>query len=204
MTTGRLFIISAPSGAGKTTLLKRVMADVPGLVFSISHTTRQPRPDEMDGVDYHFVSREKFMAMIDQKRFLEFAEVHDNFYGTSNDAIDEQLLEGLDVVLDIDVQGAAILRRKGQPEATHIFISPPNIIELERRLRGRGTESEEIIQVRLKNAAAEMEAAASYEYLIINEKVDEAVKLLSSIILAERAKAHRLPSGKPISNRATE
>ena len=204
MTAGKLFVISAPSGAGKTTLLKRVMAEVPGLVFSISHTTRQPRPGEKDGVDYYFISREEFMAMIDQQSFLEFAEVHDNFYGTSCDAIDLQLLEGLDVVLDIDVQGAAILRRKGQPEATHVFISPPNLIELERRLRGRGTESEEIIQVRLQNAVAEIEAAVDYEYLIINDTVDEAVKLLSSIILAERAKSHRLPSGKPISSRVNK
>jgi guanylate kinase len=204
MTAGRLFVISAPSGAGKTTLLKRVMAEIPGLVFSISHTTREPRPGELDGVDYHFVSREKFMEMIDQKLFLEYAEVHDNFYGTSIDAIGLQLLEGLDVILDIDVQGAAILREKGEPEATHIFISPPNLIELERRLRGRGTESEEMVQVRLNNAATEMNAAAAYEYLIINDKVDEAVKLLSSIILAERARAHRLPSGKPIINRVIQ
>jgi len=199
MTAGRLFVISAPSGAGKTTLLKRVMAGIPGLVFSISHTTRKPRPGEQDGVDYHFVTHQEFQAMIDRQLFLEYAEVHDNFYGTSLAAIGMQLQEGVDVILDIDVQGAAILRKKGQPEATHIFISPPNLTELERRLRGRGTESEEIIQVRLKNAATEMRAADAYEYLIINDTVDEAVQLLSSIILAERAKAHRLPSGKPIS-----
>jgi guanylate kinase len=199
MTAGRLFVISAPSGAGKTTLLKQVMADVTGLAFSISHTTREPRAGERDGVDYHFVSRSEFLAMIEEERFLEYAEVHDNLYGTSIDAIGVQLLEGLDVILDIDVQGAAILRDKGQPEATHIFVSPPNITELERRLRGRGTESEDKIKVRLKNAATEMNAAGEYEYLIINEVVDEAANLLSSIILAERARAHRLSSGKPIS-----
>ena len=200
MTAGRLFVISAPSGAGKTTLLKRVMAEVTGLVFSISHTTREPRPGEQDGVDYHFVSRPEFLAMIEREQFLEYAEVHENLYGTSIDAIGVQLLEGLDVILDIDVQGAAILREKGQPEATHIFVSPPNLTELERRLRGRGTESEDTITVRLNNAATEMNGAAAYEYLIINDKVDEAANLLSSIILAERARAHRLPSGKPISN----
>jgi guanylate kinase len=199
MTVGRLFVISAPSGAGKTTLLKQVMADVTGLAFSISHTTREPRAGERDGVDYHFVSRAEFLAMIEQERFLEYAEVHGNLYGTSIDAIGVQLLEGLDVILDIDVQGAAILRDKGQPEATHIFVSPPNLTELERRLRGRGTESEDKIKVRLANAATEMNAAGAYEYLIINEVVDEAANLLSSIILAERARAHRLPSGKPIS-----
>ena len=198
MTVGRLFVISAPSGAGKTTLLKRVMADVTGLVFSISHTTREPRPGERDGVDYHFVSHAEFLSMIDQELFLEYAEVHDNLYGTSVESIGAQLQEGLDVILDIDVQGAAILREKGQPEATHIFVSPPNLNELERRLRGRGTESEDKIKVRLKNAETEMSAAGAYEYLIINEDVDVASNLLSSIILAERARAHRLPSGKPI------
>ncbi len=174
MTAGRLFVISAPSGAGKTTLLKRVMANVPGLVFSISHTTRKPRPGELDGVDYHFVSRSEFLAMIDQELFLEYAEVHDNLYGTSIAAIGVQLLEGKDVILDIDVQGAAILRKNDQLKATHIFISPPNLHELERRLRGRGTESEEMIKVRLKNAATEMAAADAYEYLIINDKIEEA------------------------------
>ncbi len=200
MTTGKLFVISAPSGAGKTTLLKRVMAHLPGLVFSISHTTREPRPGEQDGVDYHFISKEQFGAMIDQGLFLEYAEVHDNLYGTSGKAIGLQLEDGYDVVLDIDVQGAGILRKKKQPEATHIFISPPNLKELEKRLRGRGTESEETIKLRLKNAAIEIKASAAYEYLIINDKIEEAANLLSSIILAERARAHRLPSGEPISN----
>ena len=201
MTEGRLFVISAPSGAGKTTLLKMVMAEVPGLVFSISHTTRPPRPGEQDGVDYRFVARDKFAKMIDQGLFLEYAEVHDNFYGTSIGAIGAQLEEGLDVILDIDVQGAAILRREKQLAATHIFISPPDLTELERRLRGRGTESEKLIQLRLKNAAVEMRAAGEYEYLVINEKIDEAAYLLAAIIVAERAKAHRLPSGKPISKK---
>jgi guanylate kinase len=200
MTTGKLFVVSAPSGAGKTTLLKRVMSALPGLVFSISHTTRQPRQGEQDGVDYHFVSQAQFLDMIDRELFLEYAEVHDNFYGTSKDAIGLQLEDGLDVVLDIDVQGAAILRKKGQPEAAHIFISPPDLSELERRLRGRGSESEESVKLRLINAATEIKSAAEYEYLIINDNVDEAANLLSSIILAERARAHRMPSGKKISD----
>jgi guanylate kinase len=201
MTAGRLFVISAPSGAGKTTMLKRVMADTPGLVFSISHTTRAPRSGERHGVDYYFVSRDEFAGMIERESFLEYAEVHGNFYGTSTDAIAVQLKNGLDVILDIDVQGAAILRRKGWPEATHIFISPPNLDELEKRLRGRGTESEETIRLRLKNAATEMRAAGAYEYLIINDKIDEATNLLTAIILAERARRHRAPTGKPISER---
>lgn len=199
MTTGKLFVVSAPSGAGKTTLLRMVMARLPGLVFSISHTTREPRPGERNGVEYHFVSRAEFSAMIDRQLFLEYAEVHDNLYGTSGEAIGSQLAEGLDVILDIDVQGAAILREKGQPEATHIFISPPNLAELERRLRGRGTENEETIKLRLKNAETEIRSAAAYDYLIINDTVEEAAQLLAAVILAERARAHRLPSGKPIS-----
>jgi len=198
MTAGKLFVISAPSGAGKTTLLKKVMGAIPGLVFSISHTTRKPRPGEVDGVDYYFVSPADFQRMITEGLFLEYAEVHDNQYGTSFAAIDQQLKAGLDVILDIDVQGAAILRRKGRPAATHIFISPPDLVELERRLRGRGTESEATIRVRLKNAATEMNAADEYEYLVINDSLEEAANLLSSIILAERARMHRLPSGKPI------
>ena len=198
MTQGELFVISAPSGAGKTTLLRRVMADITGLTFSVSHTTRKPRPGERDGVDYNFVSREQFLAMIEEKMFLEYAEVHDNLYGTSAGAVDLQLQQGLDVILDIDVQGAEILRKLGQPKAIFIFIAPPGLRELESRLRGRGTESEETIGVRLKNAQTEMRAAAGYDYLIINDVLEEAEKVLTGIILAERAKAHRLPSGKAI------
>lgn len=198
MIKGKLFVISAPSGAGKTTILKRIMDDVAGLTFSVSHTTRNPRSGERDGVEYHFVSREHFQSMIGDGLFLEYAEVHGNLYGTSREAIEKQLEQGLDVVLDIDVQGAEILRKTGQPEATFIFIAPPGLGELESRLRGRGTESEETIGLRLKNAEIEMRAAGDYDYLIINEFLDEAEKVLTGIILAERAKAHRLPSGKAI------
>lgn len=200
MIKGKLFVISAPSGAGKTTILRRIMADVAGLTFSISHTTRKPRPGERDGVEYNFVNREEFLAMIDDGQFIEYAEVHENLYGTSGAAIEQQLQQGLDVILDIDVQGAEILRTLSQPEATFIFIAPPGLGELESRLRGRGTESEEIIKVRLKNAQTEMRAAAGYDYLIINDVLDEAEKVLTGIILAERAKAHRSPSGKAISD----
>lgn len=198
MTTGRLFVISAPSGAGKTTLLSRVMARIARLAFSVSHTTRAPRPGERDGVDYHFIDKTEFLAMIAGGRFLEHAEVHGNLYGTAEAGIRQQLEEGIDVILDIDVQGAEIVRRSGQMPAAYVFIAPPGMAELERRLRGRGTESEERIQLRLQNARQELRAAAQYEYLIVNEEVAAAAELLAAIILAERARAHRLPSGKPI------
>lgn len=204
MTHGRLFVISAPSGAGKTTLLKGVMARLPGLSFSVSHTTRPPRPGEHAGIDYHFVSREEFLAMIDKGWFLEYAEVHGNLYGTSRSAVDRQRRTGVDVILDIDVQGASILRRGAVDlMATYIFIAPPSLKELERRLRGRGTESAETILVRLENARSELLAAREYEYLVVNDTLEETVDLLSSIIVAERARGHRYPSGKPIDARVT-
>ncbi len=198
MSIGKLFVISAPSGTGKTTLLKRVMAQLPNLSFSVSHTTRPPRPGERNGVDYHFISRTEFLSMIDQGLFLEHAEVHGNLYGTSRAAIDRQRMAGIDVILDIDVQGASILRRSQQFEATSIFISPPSLAELEERLRGRGTESEGTIAIRLANARIELQAVKEYEYLVINDLLEETVDLLSSIIVAERARAHRFPSGLPI------
>ncbi len=203
MTIGKLFVVSAPSGTGKTTLLKRLIARLPGLSFSVSHTTRLPRPGEKNGIDYHFVAKTEFLAMIDQGLFLEHAEVHGNLYGTSRVAIDQQRLAGVDVILDIDVQGASILRRIGQLEATHIFISPPSISELEKRLRGRATEGEDMIAIRLANARIELQAAKEYEYLVINDLLEETVDLLFSIIVAERARAHRFPSGKPIGDRAS-
>jgi guanylate kinase len=198
MSIGKLFVISAPSGTGKTTLLKRVMAQLPNLSFSVSHTTRPPRPGERNGIDYHFISRTEFLSMIDQGLFLEHAEVHGNLYGTSRATIDRQRMAGIDVILDIDVQGASILRRSQQFEATSIFISPPSLAELEERLRGRGTESEETIAIRLANARIELQAVKEYEYLVINDLLEETVDLLSSIIVAERARAHRFPSGQPI------
>jgi len=198
MSRGLLFVISAPSGAGKTTLLKRVMARVPGLSFSVSHTTRKPRTGELDGVDYHFISRGAFLEMVEEGLFLEYAEVHENFYGTSRETVAEQLSKGKDIILDIDVQGAAIVRQQGSPVGSHIFIAPPSLAELESRLRGRGTESKENIAVRLTNALVEMEDAGKYDYLIVNDQLDEAVDLFTSIIYAERARSHRLPSGEPI------
>jgi guanylate kinase len=201
MTAGIVFILSAPSGAGKTTILKRVMADLPGLAFSVSHTTRLPRTGEVEGVDYHFVSRERFEAMRKQGLFLEWAEVHGNFYGTSGPALLAQLESGLDVILDIDVQGAEILRNSAVVATlatAFLFIAPPSLPELERRLRGRETESDETILLRLQNARKEMQEAVNYEYLVVNDRLEQAVDTLRAIVIAERSRLHRLPTGEPV------
>lgn len=196
--SGGLFVISAPSGTGKTRLLDTVMQKVSNLVFSISHTTRDPRPGEQDGVDYHFVTREHFLELVENGDFLEFAEVHNNLYGTSHRAITSQLSQGVDVVLDIDVKGASILRGKESVDAVQIFIAPPNLVELEKRLRGRGTEDEETISVRLQNAKEEMRAANQYDYIMVNDDFEEACEVLTAVIIAERARKRRFPSGTPI------
>jgi guanylate kinase len=197
MKAGRLFIISAPSGAGKTTLLQMVMPRMERLVFSVSHTTRSPRPGEKDGADYFFISRTVFEEMRDRGAFLEWAEVHGKFYGTGRQEVFAWLEAGVDVILDIDVQGAAIIRDSGLADAAFIFISPPGLAELERRLRGRAQDAEETILLRLKNAEMEMQAIGNYDYLIVNERLEEAARVLEAIILAERAKMRRLPSGLP-------
>ncbi len=195
---GCLFVISAPSGAGKTTLLQKVMVEIEGLAFSVSHTTRAPRPQEKNGVDYHFVSRKEFLALREKGVFLESAEVHNNFYGTSREAVLEQLAAGTDVILDIDVQGAAILRKDSSLDAAFIFIAPPSLAELERRLRQRQTEDEATCKLRVANAKKEIAQAGNYHYLLVNDDLEEAVVMLRSIILAERAGQHRGFSGQSV------
>lgn len=196
--TGQLFILSAPSGTGKTTIVKKVMQETGSLAFSISHTTRSPRKGEKDGVDYHFVTVDEFKAMRDQDLFLEWAEVHGNFYGTSRPAVLKQLEQGVDVILDIDVQGAAIITADKKVDAVSIFVAPPSLDELERRLRGRGTDSDETIAVRLGNAAKEMSCAGVYNYLVINDDLDVAATTLQAVLIAERSRGHRLPTGEAI------
>ena len=168
------------------------------LVFSVSHSPRQPRTGEVDGVDYHFISMAEFEAMRGDKLFLEWAEVHGNYYGTSRPTVVEQLEAGNDVILDIDVQGAEIIQKSGLISAASVFVAPPSIAELERRLRGRGTDSDETIALRLRNAAVEMAAAPRYDYLVINDELEQAVNTLGAVIIAERSRGHRLPSGEPI------
>ena len=193
MNDGILLVLSAPSGCGKTTILRQVMAELPNLAFSVSHTTRQSRPGEQNGRDYHFVSIAQFKALQEQQPsgFLEWAEVHGNYYGTSRQEIESRLAAGTDVILDIDIQGAAQVRRNAQPVT--VFIAPPSWDELERRLRGRGTESEESVRRRLANAEKEMQAAPAYSYLIINDQLDQAVLSLKAVIIAERCRRRRNP-----------
>ncbi len=194
---GNLIIISAPSGTGKTTILKKIMPHLQGLTFSVSHTTRTPRTGEENGTDYHFVSKDDFLKLRDQGGFLEWAEVHGNFYGTSKQEVEGRLAEGLDVFLDIDIQGARQVRQAA-PDAISIFISPPSWQEQEKRLNGRGTDSPETIQLRLANAKAEMADVDLYDFVVINDDLDSAARLLEAIILAMRAKNRRTISGAPL------
>lgn len=198
MGKGNLFIISAPSGTGKTTILKKVMSELERLVFSVSHTTRKPRANEVDGKDYHFTDHDEFKAMKARGDFLEWAEVHQNFYGTSISSVNSHLADGVDVVLDIDVQGARQIRESRGDNAVFVFIMPPSWDELKSRLTKRGTDSSETIDLRLNNAGKEMYEADFYDYVIVNEKIDEAVDELRSIMIAERIKNRRSAAGLPV------
>ena len=199
MSSGHLFIVSAPSGAGKTTILKQVLSRLPAVSFSVSHTTRPPRPGEVNGKDYFFVSVDQFTALLQDGDFLEWAEVHGNLYGTSGWAVTAQLERGQDLILDIDVQGAGQLQdRRQELEATFIFIAPPSLAELERRLRGRKTESAETIALRLQNARQELAAADRYDYVIINDDLEQAKAMLTAIILEKRAAGRRGFDGLPL------
>jgi guanylate kinase len=189
MTLGDLFILSAPSGAGKTTLIRKLLStpDFAGgnLHFSVSHTTRAPRRGEADGVAYHFVDRKAFEASIEADGFLEWAEVHGNYYGTSKDEVLPVLEAGRDVLLDLDVQGAEILMRRF-PDAASVFILPPSLAELRRRLTGRGLDDAATVERRLAVALSEMQHFERYRYAIVNDDAGRAGAVLASIILARR------------------
>jgi guanylate kinase len=184
---GRLFVITAPSGAGKTSLIDALMRDDPSLKLSISYTTRAPRPGEKNGVDYHFVDDATFLAMRGRGEFLESAEVHGYRYGTSKRVITDALARGDDLILEIDWQGARQVRAI-YPEAVGIFILPPSIEELERRMRARGQDSDAVIRRRLENARGEMDHAGEFNYAIINKDFETAQRELAQVIRAERAK----------------
>jgi guanylate kinase len=181
----RVFIISAPSGSGKSTLVNRLMASDKNLVFSVSYTTRDPRGTEVDGQQYHFISREEFERRIANDEFLEHATVFGNYYGTHQSVLEQGLAEGKDVVLDIDVQGARQLNEK-IPDAASIFILAPSRDELAKRLRARSEDSEEVIQRRLAGAAQEILDYRRYEYVLVNDDVDQASGQLKAIVEAER------------------
>ena len=181
MTKGILIIVSAPSGCGKSTILQRLMERRKTLCFSVSATTRQPRAGETDGVDYFFVSREKFQQMIAENAFLEYAEYVGNYYGTPKAAVDERLAQGFDVYLDIEVQGASQVKRR-RPETLLIFVTPPSLEELERRLVSRGTDSPEVIQNRLREAERELAERDKFDFTVVNDDIDRAVDEISDII----------------------
>ena len=192
MRKGKTFIFSGPSGVGKSTVLKGLMEKRQNLYFSVSATTRDPRPGEENGVHYHFLSEDTFRYWIAQDEFLEYAEYVGNFYGTPKRYVDAAMEEGRDVVLDIEVQGAVQVSAK-RPETVRIFIAPPSWSELERRLTQRGTDSPEKIHQRLQRAKVEVESAHIYDYIVINDSLEQAVAELDAIMTAEHCRpAERL------------
>jgi guanylate kinase len=182
---GTLYIVSAPSGAGKTSLVSALVAGDPALVLSVSHTTRACRPGEEDGVHYHFVDAASFERMVDDGKFLEHARVFDNLYGTARAGIEQQLAEGLDVILEIDWQGARQVR-ECMPEAVSVFILPPSAEALEERLRGRGQDSAEIIARRLRDARSDMSHYREFNYLVVNDRFEVALQELRALVTSRR------------------
>jgi guanylate kinase len=187
-----VFIVSAPSGSGKSTLVARLLAGVPGLMFSVSYTTRPPRGHEVDGQSYHFVTRQEFEAMLARDEFLECAQVFGNhYYGTHRGILESARDRGCDLVLDIDVQGARQLKER-IPEAVTVFILPPSRQILEKRLRDRGEDRDDVIERRLREAAEEIRNYQAYDYVLINRDLAESDAVLSSIVHAERVRRTRI------------
>lgn len=185
MITGKLYIISAPSGAGKTSLVKKLQTEMDQLVVSVSHTTRNMRNGESNGRDYFFVSVDTFQTMLEDQAFLEYAQVFDNFYGTAQKTVADNLAQGLDVILEIDWQGAQQIR-KLLPDSLSIFILPPSIEVLKQRLQNRGQDSDDIIARRMRDAVTEMGHYPEFDYLIVNDDFDLAFNQLKSVITANR------------------
>ncbi len=186
MIPGLLFVVTAPSGAGKSSLIRALMAADAGVALSVSYTTRAPRPGEQNGREYHFVDPATFATMLERGEFLESAEVHGHRYGTSQRVIEQTRASGRDLVLEIDWQGAAQVRLL-HPDTIGVFILPPSMAELERRLRARGQDAEAVIRRRMQNAAEEMAHAAEFKYAIINKDFDDALQDLKAVVRAERA-----------------
>lgn len=187
MRRGKTFIICGPSGVGKGTVVARLLASDPTLYFSVSATTRAPRNGEVDGVHYHFLSREQFQQWIAEDAFLEHAEFVGNYYGTPKKYVDTAMEQGRDVLLDIEIQGAEQVHRQ-RPEVVRIYVAPPSWAELERRLIGRGTEDMEKVRSRLERGKQEFAAASSFDYFVINDTVDNAVTEIRAIMLAEHCR----------------
>ena len=184
-TRGLLLVVSSPSGAGKTTLCNRLREEFASLEFSVSYTTRPPRPGETDGVDYHFADSAAFQEMIARDEFAEYAMVHGNMYGTSATLVNRALDEGRHLLFDIDYQGGRHLRQKFPDDVVLVFILPPSIAELEKRLRGRGTDSDEVIRRRVRVAREELRHYAEYDYLIMNDDIGRAYDALRAVYLAQ-------------------
>lgn len=197
---GQILVVSGPSGSGKSTLLGRLLREEAGLYFSISSTTRAPREGEKDGVNYHFISEDEFKDGIAKDEFLEWAQVHNNYYGTSLKPVLAALNEGKIAVFDIDVQGFGIAKKKFSELITSVFITTPNISELRRRLENRATDTAQTIQKRLENAMAEMERVGEYDYLLINDDLERSYENLRSVLRTMRLRCEHINLDETINN----
>lgn len=187
---GVLFVVSGPSGVGKSTLIRNAMETVPGLEFSVSATTRAPRTGEQDGVHYHFVDPDRFEQLVERDAFIEHATVYDRRYGTLREPTERALAQGRSLVLDIDVQGAAQVRRK-LPEAVHVYVLPPEVAVLEERLRRRGTDGEETIRRRMTQVGEQLEGCVDFDYVVVNDDLETASATFTGILLAEMSRCTR-------------
>ena len=190
---GLMIVLSSPSGAGKTTLTRKLLKENPNMAMSVSATTRSPRNGEEDGTDYYFISKNKFVEMVDEEAFLEHAKVFDNFYGTPRAPVEAALSDGHDVVFDIDWQGAQQLTQAAGDDLVKVFILPPNMRELEMRLKKRAQDSDEVIAKRMAKSEAEISHWAEYDYVIVNENIDTALAELRTIVASERMRRRRQP-----------
>jgi len=190
---GLMFVLSSPSGAGKTTLSRELLANETHISLSVSVTTREKRASEIDGKDYHFISREDYSDMVNQNQLLEHAEVFGNFYGTPRNYVEQELTRGEDVLFDIDWQGTKQIRATAAQDLVSVFILPPSMEELERRLKSRAQDSDEVVQQRMSKARDEISHWEEYDYVIINKDVDEALERITRILRAERLRRRRQP-----------